>query len=306
MLESQIRAILKSYDKLEVAQNGVNAQALELIKQFKDRAWVDVPPAKIDKLFNKVVGDYEAIGGPMGGIYNSTGGATLEALNRIGHELGYPIGKADISGAWLRMQKQHMNRLTNIWSTEQAGAIQNALFETWKTQDFAGMTAKLRDVAGVPADLRVHYQECIQAVKGKPGNVFKNASKLYKEKYGDLRGAAYRVNRIVRTESAQCYDTLYSDWEQALGSQVIATRFVPEGDACDDCAALAGVYTDNVPLIPVHPNCKCGYEPLIEGYDQKPKDTMDAAKMKKKNGKPYDYRERSKRRSQGSVHIAAK
>jgi len=37
-----------------------------------------------------------------------------------------------------------------------------------------------------------------------------------------------------------------------------------EPDACEECQELKGVYDFNaVPLVPVHPNCRCCYLPVI-------------------------------------------
>lgn len=75
---------------------------------------------------------------------------------------------------------------------------------------------------------------------------------------------SYNVaNRLIRTEASYTFNTANKERYERMGCKQI--EILIEKDACDECQELAGVYeADRVPLVPVHPNCRCCYLPVIE------------------------------------------
>ncbi len=74
----------------------------------------------------------------------------------------------------------------------------------------------------------------------------------------------YRAEMVSRTEviAASTEGTLH----RYEISGVEKSEFYPSPDACEECLPLAGEYItkESHNMIPVHPNCKCGWLPVIE------------------------------------------
>ena len=76
--------------------------------------------------------------------------------------------------------------------------------------------------------------------------------------------AKYRAETISRTETIACNN------EGALHryelENIEKSEFYPSPDACDECLALAGEYLTKEAhgMIPVHPNCRCKFLPVVE------------------------------------------
>ena len=81
---------------------------------------------------------------------------------------------------------------------------------------------------------------------------------------GYFDGAKYRAERVARTE------TIAASNEGALHRYetegVEKSEFYPSPDACIDCSSLAGEYPtkESHNKIPVHPNCRCVWLPVID------------------------------------------
>lgn len=75
---------------------------------------------------------------------------------------------------------------------------------------------------------------------------------------------SYNVaNRLIRTEASYTFNSANKERYQKMGAKQIEIFIEP--DACDTCQELKGVYGfDTVPLVPIHPNCRCCYIPVIE------------------------------------------
>jgi len=81
---------------------------------------------------------------------------------------------------------------------------------------------------------------------------------------------SYRVaDRLVRTEASYAYNTASITSYKLAG--VTEVEYIPENDEllCDDCEANAatngGIYLlGTEPQLPVHPNCRCCYAPVVE------------------------------------------
>ncbi len=75
--------------------------------------------------------------------------------------------------------------------------------------------------------------------------------------------ARMRAERISRTEviSASNEGALHRYEIEGIDK----SEFYPAPDACEECAPLAGEYVtkDSHDMIPVHPNCRCVWLPVI-------------------------------------------
>lgn len=91
----------------------------------------------------------------------------------------------------------------------------------------------------------------------------KSPNKIKEALATDFRVAYHNADRLIRTEANHIYNQAAKDSYKAAGVEQI--EFYPEDDCCEECAELKGIYdTDSVPLLPVHPNCRCCYIPVVE------------------------------------------
>jgi SPP1 gp7 family putative phage head morphogenesis protein len=85
---------------------------------------------------------------------------------------------------------------------------------------------------------------------------------------------AYQSQRLIRTESTRiissAQEKIYRDSGVVQKVQWIATL---EGSTCEQCARLDGKQFDlddeTKPTPPKHPNCKCCFIGIVEGYEPK-------------------------------------
>lgn len=75
---------------------------------------------------------------------------------------------------------------------------------------------------------------------------------------------SYRVaDRLVRTEASYTYNTAAIESYKNAGVEKV--EFIAEDDCCDQCEEYRGQEFDiaNVPMLPIHPNCRCCYAPVV-------------------------------------------
>ena len=79
----------------------------------------------------------------------------------------------------------------------------------------------------------------------------------------DEMNVSYNVaNRLIRTEASYTFNTANVERYRQMGTEKVEIYIEP--DACDQCQELKGVYDiDKAPLVPVHPNCRCCYLPVV-------------------------------------------
>jgi len=87
------------------------------------------------------------------------------------------------------------------------------------------------------------------------------------EKVGEYKAKQlkYRAEMIARTETAQAF--CEGELSQYADSDVQYVEFLASGDACPICRALDGKrYSvgDATGRIPVHPNCRCDWVPVVD------------------------------------------
>lgn len=92
----------------------------------------------------------------------------------------------------------------------------------------------------------------------------KSPDKLKKVLMQDFNASFHEADRLIRTESSRVYN------QAALQSYIDAgcteVDFLAEADCCELCEPYSGKrYPINyAPFIPVHPNCRCTYLPVVE------------------------------------------
>lgn len=87
---------------------------------------------------------------------------------------------------------------------------------------------------------------------------------ISKQLQRDFNVGYSNADRLVRTESSRVYNAAREASYKEFGIEKV--EFLAEGDACDICTQHGGK-TFNMgsePEIPVHPNCRCAYAPIVE------------------------------------------
>lgn len=79
---------------------------------------------------------------------------------------------------------------------------------------------------------------------------------------------AYVAQRLARTETARIQDQAQMDSFKKYDIEKV--KWVAEPSACDICLGIAsendGIYSlQDVPIIPVHPNCRCAKAAYVDG-----------------------------------------
>lgn len=95
-------------------------------------------------------------------------------------------------------------------------------------------------------------------VLGKDSNVIKQ--EIIKQ-----FNVSYNVaDRLIRTETSHAYNQ--SALQRYLDMNVDKIELLIEPDACEECKEYDGkqFLLKDVPIIPIHPNCKCCYLPIID------------------------------------------
>lgn len=78
-------------------------------------------------------------------------------------------------------------------------------------------------------------------------------------------GVSYnQADRLIRTESSYAFNQACIDRYEQAG--VMKVGMIVEDDACDECQQLIDQEFEihNAPIIPIHPNCRCCYIPVID------------------------------------------
>lgn len=127
---------------------------------------------------------------------------------------------------------------------------------------------------GIKMGARVKQDITDMLISGKSPGAIKKALQ------GDLNMNYYAADRLVRTEANHYYNDAAMKSYKAAG--VIMVEYIAEVDdrICDECEGYSGqIYPiDGAPTLPIHPNCRCCYAPVVEVGD----DLTEAAELLKK------------------------
>lgn len=95
----------------------------------------------------------------------------------------------------------------------------------------------------------------------------KNTELIKKQLMGDLDIGYSYADRLIRTEANHVFnEAAKASYKEAGVTQI---EFIPENDSelCDECSGYADspIYDmDSEPRLPVHPNCRCCYAPVVD------------------------------------------
>lgn len=92
----------------------------------------------------------------------------------------------------------------------------------------------------------------------------KNPEQVKAALMDDLNVSYRMADRLIRTEASHAYNSAsLASYKEANVQEV---EFIAESDCCDQCAEYAGKTfpVDRVPTLPIHPNCRCCYAPVVE------------------------------------------
>ena len=92
----------------------------------------------------------------------------------------------------------------------------------------------------------------------------KSPTEIKKQIANDFNTSYAVADRLIRTESSYVYNTAAIESYRQAGVQQV--KYLAEADACGECLDYKDqVYEiGNQPQVPVHPNCRCCYIPVVE------------------------------------------
>ena len=87
---------------------------------------------------------------------------------------------------------------------------------------------------------------------------------LKKKLMEDFNSKFYEADRLIRTEASHAYNSAALESYKQAGCTKV--EYLAEDDCCEECEPYSGqVYLiEDAPTIPVHPNCRCTYLPILE------------------------------------------
>ena len=94
----------------------------------------------------------------------------------------------------------------------------------------------------------------------------KSPDKLKKKLIEDYSIKFHEADRLIRTEASHAYNSAALQSYIDAGLQEI--DFLAESDCCDLCKPYSKKRypVEEAPVIPVHPNCRCTYLPVVPGF----------------------------------------
>ena len=90
---------------------------------------------------------------------------------------------------------------------------------------------------------------------------------------------SYRVaDRLIRTEASHVFNTASIERYEEAGVEQIEVLVEDDDSICDDCLALDGQIfdIDKAPTLPIHPNCRCCYVPVVDRKNEYQKPEPEA------------------------------
>ena len=93
----------------------------------------------------------------------------------------------------------------------------------------------------------------------------KSPDQLKKRLIEDYSIKFHEADRLIRTEASHAYNSAALQSYTAAGCAEV--DFLAESDCCELCEPYSGQRfpVDDAPVIPVHPNCRCTYLPVVPG-----------------------------------------
>lgn len=93
----------------------------------------------------------------------------------------------------------------------------------------------------------------------------RSPDKLKKKLMEDFSSKFHEADRLIRTEASHAYNSAALQSYKDAGCQYV--DYLAEEDCCDLCEPYSGERypIGDAPVIPVHPNCRCTYLPVVPG-----------------------------------------
>lgn len=94
----------------------------------------------------------------------------------------------------------------------------------------------------------------------------KGPDKLKKKLIEDYSIKFHEADRLIRTEASHAYNS--AALQSYVDAGLAEVDFLAESDCCELCEPYRKKRfpIDDVPVIPVHPNCRCTYLPVVPGF----------------------------------------
>lgn len=95
------------------------------------------------------------------------------------------------------------------------------------------------------------------------GKLPEEVKKEIKEEFN----VSYRVaDRLIRTEASHVFNAAAMERYENSGVEQVEVLVEDDDKICDDCKELDGkIYNiDKAPTLPIHPNCRCCYVPVVQ------------------------------------------
>ena len=274
LTNADAQTIQRIYNRLAAADEETVKRVMAFINRWRSTSWDRIPQGAVDTMFQRIeakLGDVNPL--VESGIRNAAQ-TRIGLLGDFAANNGLRIGSFNVNPTWLRMRQSYTLRLVDRDTRFAADNIRAILQDGWISgnQTPSEILMACRSEIGMTRTLSETYREALKQTRGM-SNIARN--RFVKEAMRNQRSLAYKIERIVRTENQRVANEVYDDWQDDLNTKleggVAAEEFVPEPDACPDCAALAGVYAVGegpVPVDDTHPNCNCDRMPVIEGSEE--------------------------------------
>lgn len=149
---------------------------------------------------------------------------------------------------------------------------------------------KIRKTAGLSVIERIQHQQ--YNLYNRLLNAYNTDDKTIKEAvdgllgFGGVTGLSYILNRIIRTECNRIQNIACVDAFKTLGIKAFVYHAEFDNRTCDKCYELNGkvfnLDDDDIydKLPPLHPNCRCYIEPVLE-YKKKNRSRIERLEFKK-------------------------
>ena len=282
IFRQQIKIALDAWDMLVERGDKIGVEVGKFVDYFGKTAWDLTPIAAKDRLYDSIMSELQKIDKVLSGqdgFAANIGGEVLDQINVIGERLGIPLTEYAPRSTMLKAFEHDFEHLTDAIWTGVKSDVATACRTAWLNGDTSVLQDNVRDILGLPVDLRPTLVEAMKDTHGTPTERWQVIGEKYKallkKEYPDSaqeigRGAFYKVERLLRSEATKIYDELNNNWMQSLGEVVIGEEFVNEETACELCQDLAGIYpVGEAPALveDTHPNCNCRITPVFRGYE---------------------------------------
>lgn len=97
-------------------------------------------------------------------------------------------------------------------------------------------------------------------------SIGKLPEEVKKELQAEFNVSARVADRLIRTEASHVFNTASMERYEEAGVEQVEILVEEDDSICEDCQALDGQVfdIDKAPVLPLHPNCRCCYMPVVQ------------------------------------------